>query len=200
MLAVIGFGSYTWLSPATPDIAVVARPVAPALALEKPKPAAMATATPPMKSGAVLALIRSAAVKHRVPEAFIKSIVAAESHFDSTAVSPVGAIGLMQVMPKTAHEFGANPAIPSQNVDAGTRYLRFLIEKYRKNRNPLPRVIAAYNAGPGAVDRYRGVPPFRETRQYVVRVLAFLKHFKKQHPKHCLESCNIARRRSDWRH
>jgi len=130
---------------------------------------------PPMKNSDVRALISAAAQRHRIPEAFLKSIVAAESNFDSAAVSPKGAIGLMQLMPATAHQYGADAAIPEQNVDAGSRYLRCLIERYRKSRNPLTRVIAAYNAGPGAVDRYRGVPPFRETRGYVVRVLALLR-------------------------
>jgi soluble lytic murein transglycosylase-like protein len=74
-----------------------------------------------MKSVDVLALIRSSSQKHRVPEAFVKSIVAAESSFNSTVVSSAGAVGLMQVMPETAHEFGADPSIPEQNVDAGTR-------------------------------------------------------------------------------
>jgi len=137
---------------------------------------------PSMKISEVHALISAAAQQYRIPEAFLKSIVAAESNFDSGAVSSKGAIGLMQLMPETAHEFGAaDPAIPEQNVDAGTRYLRCLIEKYRRSRNPLAHVIAAYNAGPAAVDRYRGVPPFRETKGYVVRVLAFFQRFQKEH-------------------
>jgi soluble lytic murein transglycosylase-like protein len=106
--------------------------------------------------------------------------VAAESNFVSGAVSPAGAIGLMQLMPETAREYGADAAIPQQNVDAGTCYLRFLMNKYRKSANSLTRVIAAYNAGPGAVDRYHGVPPFRETRRYVARVRAFLRKFRKE--------------------
>ena len=122
-------------------------------------------------------LISTAAVKHRVPAAFVKSIVAAESNFDCGAVSPKGAIGLMQLMPATAEEYGADPAIPEQNIDAGTRYLRFLMDRYGKHNNSLKRVIAAYNAGPGNVDRFRGVPPFRETRTYVTRVLGFLREF-----------------------
>ena len=126
------------------------------------------------------ALIRSAAEKHRVPAAFIRSIIAAESNFNCDAISPKGAIGLMQLMPGTAMQYGADPSIPEQNIDAGTRYLRVLMDKYRRNRNSLKRVIAAYNAGPRAVDRYRGVPPFRETRGYVVRVLNYLRRFEKE--------------------
>ena len=87
----------------------------------------------------------------------------------------------MQLMPATAHEYGADPTIPEQNIDAGTRYLYFLMHKYRKYRNPLSRVIAAYNAGPGAVDRYHGIPPFRETRGYVARVMGFMRQYSKEH-------------------
>lgn len=126
------------------------------------------------------ALIRAAALKHRVPAAFVKSIVAAESNFDCDAVSPKGAIGLMQLMPATAQQFGADPNIPEQNVDAGAHYLRFLIDKYHQYRNWMKRVIAAYNAGPAAVDRFHGVPPYRETRVYVARVLNFLKQFSRE--------------------
>ena len=126
------------------------------------------------------ALIREAASRHGVPPALVKSIMAAESNFISDVVSPKGAVGLMQLMPETALEFGADPMDPKQNVDAGTHYLRYLLDRYQKRRNALTRAIAAYNAGPGMVDRYHGVPPFRETRQYVSRVLCFLHRFQKE--------------------
>jgi hypothetical protein len=138
-------------------------------------PAARAPAA--ISKADALVLIEAAAIKHRVAAAFVKSIVQAESNFDSSAISPKGAIGLMQLMPDTARQFGADPAIPEQNIDAGTRYLRVLLIRYQNCRHSLKRVIAAYNAGPGQVDRYRGVPPFRETRAYVVRVLALLRHY-----------------------
>jgi soluble lytic murein transglycosylase-like protein len=83
----------------------------------------------------------------------------------------------MQLMPDTAKQFGADPAVPAQNIDAGTRYLSWLMARYQNRRNSIKHVIAAYNAGPAMVDRYRGVPPFRETRDYVTRVLGHLKHF-----------------------
>jgi soluble lytic murein transglycosylase-like protein len=124
-------------------------------------------------------LIRAAAAKHRVPEAFVKSIVRAESNFNCAAVSSRGAIGLMQLMPDTAQEFGAeDPSIPEQNIEAGTRYLRFLMDRYSKRPHSVKHVIAAYNAGPGNVDRYRGVPPFRETRNYVKRVMGYMREFE----------------------
>lgn len=148
--------------PTSGLLAALPRPAAPKIRLSKSQ---------------TLSLINLAALKHRVPAAFVQSIVAAESNFDCTALSPKGAIGLMQLMPETAHDFGADPNDPAQNVDAGTQYLRFLMNRYQKSRGSLQRVIAAYNAGPGNVDRYRGIPPFRETRQYVARVLNFLTQF-----------------------
>jgi soluble lytic murein transglycosylase-like protein len=124
-------------------------------------------------------IISAASTKHRVPAAFVKSIVRAESNFNCDAVSPKGAMGLMQLMPATAIEYGASdPSVPAQNIDAGTRYLRFLMDRYGTKRNSLKRVIAAYNAGPGNVDRYRGIPPFRETRTYVTRVMGFMREFE----------------------
>ena len=134
-------------------------------------------ANPSLSKAETLMLIDGAAAKHRVPAAFIASIVAAESNFNCAAISPKGAVGLMQLMPETAKQFGADPAVPAENIDAGTRYLRWLMERYQKRRNSINHVIAAYNAGPAMVDRYRGIPPFRETRMYVARVLGFLKQF-----------------------
>ena len=127
----------------------------------------------------ILALIAESADKYQVPAEFVSSIVAAESNFDCTAVSPRGAVGLMQLMPQTAKQFGADPAVPAQNIEAGTRYLRWLMDRYQRIRHSATHVIAAYNAGPRMVDRYRGVPPFRETRNYVARVMGFLKEFSR---------------------
>jgi soluble lytic murein transglycosylase-like protein len=132
---------------------------------------------PPVSKAETLKLIAGASAKHRVPAALVTSIVAAESNFDSTAVSEKGAIGLMQLMPETARQFGADPAVPAENIDAGTHYLRWLFGRYRKRRGAMKCVIAAYNAGPAVVDHYGGVPPFRETRTYVARVLGFLNRF-----------------------
>ena len=128
------------------------------------------------------AIIQSAAQKNNVSAAFVKSIVAAESNFNPNAVSAKGAIGLMQLMPETAHEYGADPSIPAQNVEAGTRYLGWLLQRYHKYRDGLSRAIAAYNAGPAMVDRYRGIPPFRETRNYVSRVLTYFREYKREPP------------------
>jgi soluble lytic murein transglycosylase-like protein len=134
---------------------------------------------PQLSKAETMQLIADSAAKHKVPSAFVASIVAAESNFDCSAVSPKGAVGLMQLMPETAQQFGADPTIPAQNIDAGTRYLRWLMDHYQKTRNSITHVIAAYNAGPGNVDRYRGVPPFRETRTYVKRVMGFMKEYSR---------------------
>jgi soluble lytic murein transglycosylase-like protein len=123
--------------------------------------------------------IKAAARKHNVQAALVKSIVKAESQFNANAVSQKGAIGLMQLMPETAQQFGANPLIPEQNIDAGTRYLKILLKRYSHFRNGLPRAIAAYNAGPGMVDKFHGIPPFKETRGYVTRVLSYLREFQR---------------------
>ncbi len=126
------------------------------------------------------ALINHAAREHRVSPALVKSIMAAESNFDCNAESDKGAVGLMQLRPETAAEYGADPEIPEQNVLAGAGYLRSLLDRYSNRRDCLKRTIAAYNAGPGNVDKYKGVPPFKETRTYVKRVLAYFKEFSKE--------------------
>ena len=131
-----------------------------------------------LKLEEVQALITSASKKHGVSSALVKSIVATESNFRCDAVSSRGSIGLMQLLPSTARQYGADARVPEQNIDAGTRYLRFLIERYRHSSSPLKNVIAAYNAGFGAVDRYHGVPPFRETQGYVNRVLALMQQYQ----------------------
>jgi soluble lytic murein transglycosylase-like protein len=127
-------------------------------------------------------LIRAASRKHQVDAAFVKSIIAAESGFSPIALSPKGAVGLMQLMPETARQFAVDPTVPEQNIDAGVRYLSWLLRRYAHahRRDQLRRAIAAYNAGPGAVERYHGVPPYRETRAYVSRVLRFYKIYQNE--------------------
>jgi soluble lytic murein transglycosylase-like protein len=122
-------------------------------------------------------VIRAMARKHHVQEAFIKSIIKAESGFKPDVVSNKGAIGYMQLMPDTAQDLGMNPKIPEQNVEAGTKYLGWLLNRYKDKKNPMVRAIAAYNAGPGWVDKYKGIPPFAETKAYVKRVLTYYHEF-----------------------
>jgi soluble lytic murein transglycosylase-like protein len=131
-----------------------------------PVPATPApVAPPPAPSPAQLA--DAAADKYGLPRRLVRSVISTESDFEPRAISPKGAIGLMQLMPATAEALGADPHDPAQNVDAGTRYLRDLLEKYDGG---LWHALAAYNAGPGAVDKYQGVPPYRETINYVGKI------------------------------
>jgi len=114
-------------------------------------------------------IVREAGEKHGVDSDFISSVIKQESGGKVRAVSPAGAQGLMQLMPGTASQLGVKDSFsPEQNVHGGTRYLRDLLERYNGDA---VKALAAYNAGPNAVDRYNGVPPYRETRQYVRRII-----------------------------
>ena len=110
----------------------------------------------------------AAAARHGVDEKLITSVIAAESNFNPRAISKKQAQGLMQLLPATSAHFSVKDAFdPAQNVEAGTRYLKQLIERYRGN---LVLALAAYNAGPEVVAKYGGVPPIAETRAYIQRV------------------------------
>jgi soluble lytic murein transglycosylase-like protein len=124
-------------------------------------------ATPAMKPP-YRELVEAAAARYNVDADLIKSVIAVESNFDPKAVSPKKARGLMQLLPETAARLGVrNIEDPQENIDAGTRYLRELLEKYNNN---LALALAAYNAGPERIQRYGRVPPFAETISYVRRV------------------------------
>ncbi len=117
----------------------------------------------------VVALVEQAARRHGLDPALVLAVVSVESGFMAKAVSPKGAQGLMQLMPRTAASLGVADAFdPEQNVDAGVRHLESLVRLYGGD---LTRALAAYNAGQGAVARHGGVPPYRETRAYVRKVL-----------------------------
>jgi soluble lytic murein transglycosylase-like protein len=116
-------------------------------------------------------LAREAAKKYLLPDAFVRSVMKAESNFHPDAVSPKGAIGLMQLMPETARQLGVNPRDPGQNAEGGVQYLRSLLAKYENDPNQVLLALAAYNAGPQAVEKYHGVPPYPETRNYILRIL-----------------------------
>jgi len=114
-------------------------------------------------------IVSEASEKHSVDSDFIHSVIKQESAGNAKAVSRTGARGLMQLMPGTAQQLGVKDSFsPEQNVGGGTKYLRELLERYNGDA---VKALAAYNAGPAAVDRYKGVPPYRETRQYVQRVV-----------------------------
>jgi soluble lytic murein transglycosylase-like protein len=112
-----------------------------------------------------------AAKKYQLPDSFVRSVMKAESGFQPNAVSPKGAIGLMQLMPDTARVLGVDPRDPHQNAEGGAQYLRQLLARYENDPNQVLLALAAYNAGPAAVERYHGVPPYKETREYILRVL-----------------------------
>ena len=117
-------------------------------------------------------IIREAAALYRVSPALVRSVVQAESAFDPTAVSRTGAMGLMQLMPEVARAFGiVDPFDPRENIMGGTRLLRELLDSHHGN---IRLTLASYNAGPAAVARYGGVPPFRETRGYVKKIVGLL--------------------------
>jgi soluble lytic murein transglycosylase-like protein len=125
-------------------------------------------------------MISEAADTHGVPPALVKAVVATESSFNPRAVSAKGAQGLMQLMPATARSLGVEePLRVEQNLDGGVRYLRSLIDRY----GDWSRALAAYNAGPTAVDRYGGIPPYSETREYVDRVLTYYRRYHGDFPR-----------------
>lgn len=120
-------------------------------------------------------LIRRASERHDVPFSLIKAVIRVESAFNPAAVSPKGARGLMQIMPVNFRTLSVtDPFDPLQNIMAGTRYLKQMLTRYQQQ---VPLALAAYNAGPDAVDRYRRIPPFNETREYVRKVMALYDRF-----------------------
>ena len=125
---------------------------------------------------AYAAEIRAAAAQHGVDEAIVRAIIHAESSFNPNARSRVGAQGLMQLMPPTARRFGVSDSYdPAQNIRGGVQYLAWLLKRYNGD---LTLAAAGYNAGEGAVDRYKGVPPYSETRRYVERVRVLAERYR----------------------
>ena len=119
----------------------------------------------------LVALVDQLAARHGVSVRLAHALVKVESNYDARAVSPKGAMGLMQLMPATARHYAVeDPFDPVQNLGAGLQHLRGLLDRFGKGRESL--ALAAYNAGEGAVSRYGGIPPFRETQDYVRRILS----------------------------
>ncbi|EKP11821.1 MULTISPECIES: lytic transglycosylase domain-containing protein [Leptospira] len=119
-------------------------------------------------------IIRKESEKNHLDPSLVQSVIKAESGFKTDAISPKGAIGLMQLMPSTANLLGVDdPSDPAENVAGGTKFLSDLLNKYRN----LDHALAAYNAGPKAVDHYGGIPPYKETKKYVEKVKKFYRDF-----------------------
>jgi hypothetical protein len=146
-----------------PDEVVDVEPVGTA-----PLPAAV-PARPDGTNRSIDQMVVDAARKYALPRSLVRAVARAESAFNPAAVSAKGAQGVMQLMPGTARELGVRNAFdPAENIDAGARLLRLLLEKYDGR---VAEALAAYNAGQGAVTRHKGVPPYRETRGYIRRIV-----------------------------
>lgn len=125
---------------------------------------------PSLRRKALAPLVAAAAIKHDLPEELLLAVIEAESNFNPQAVSIKGAQGLMQIMPRTARDLGVVDAFdPEANIDGGARYLKAMLARFGNN---LPLALAAYNAGPTAVQRSGTIPPYAETRRYVSGILS----------------------------
>jgi soluble lytic murein transglycosylase-like protein len=172
-----GVGTYTTASS-----------VGPATSLGAPVPASYAPTSPstvasPTGSTAESqydAPIAQAAVRNGVDPAVLHGLIQQESGFDPTSTSSAGALGLTQLMPGTASSLGVtDPLDPAQSIEGGARYLGEMLRQFGGNAED---ALAAYNAGPGAVQRYGGVPPYSETQQYVTKVLGYAAEYRQSHP------------------
>lgn len=138
----------------------------------KSRPVSNDSPTGAENAGSLESLIDAMGQKYGVDPNLISQVVQAESGFKSNAVSPAGAMGLMQLMPATAASYGVrNPYDATQNLEGGTHLLSDLLDRFQGN---IPLSLAAYNAGPGAVEKYGGIPPYKETQAYVQKIMAGL--------------------------
>jgi soluble lytic murein transglycosylase-like protein len=154
----------------------------PATAPAAPAPTAAMPATGAPTPGAATpyaAEIDAAAKTYNVDPALLRGLIRQESNFNPNAGSPAGARGLTQLMPGTAAALGVDPSVPAQAIEGGAKYLRQQLDKF--GGDPA-KALAAYNAGPGAVQRYGGVPPFAETQNYVRKVLAYAAEYRQAAP------------------
>lgn len=186
-------------APSAAPVSPSATPSAPLQGTSTPFPAVASNlvARPVAQpvSEALDRIVLQTAQKNHVDPALVRAVISTESNWNSSAVSSKGALGLMQLIPDTARQMGVGNAFdPAQNVDGGVRYLRMLLERYNGDLN---KALAAYNAGPGAVDRFGGVPNFRETRDYVRKVTDNYYRPGSDHAAHALEAAVSIYRTTD---
>lgn len=123
-------------------------------------------------------MIRRHSTSYRLEEALVKAVIKAESDYNPRAVSRKGAIGMMQLLPSTARDMSVrDPLNPEENIRGGSRYLRLMLDQFDNN---IELALAAYNAGPNAVKKHGGIPPYEETRTYVKRVKRYLEHYRQE--------------------
>jgi soluble lytic murein transglycosylase-like protein len=142
-----------------------------------PEPAVRQEKIKPADPASVAELLEQASEAQALPAGFVKTVAKVESGLHPEAVSPKGAMGLMQLMPETASDLGVDRSVPAENAMGGAKYLRALLLRYHGDAR---LALAAYNAGPAAVDRYRGVPPYPETIAYVAKVLREYERLQKK--------------------
>jgi soluble lytic murein transglycosylase-like protein len=140
---------------------------------------ATGAATGPGAATPYAAEIDAAAAKYHVDPALLRGLIRQESNFNANAQSPAGARGLTQLMPGTAAALGVDPSVPAQAIEGGAKYLRQQLDRFG---NDPAKALAAYNAGPGAVQRYGGVPPYAETQNYVRKVLGYAADYRQAAP------------------
>ena len=176
----LAYGAYRTASPAPSPIPTLTLTREAAPVTVPPRPAVAVTRATPLnkprsegakhRPGSIAAYVRSAAARHGVPEVLVAAVISVESEFNPRAVSHRGALGLMQLMPATAALLGVRDAFdPRQNVDAGAKHLRDLLDRFGDD---VALALAAYNAGAQAVVRHGGIPPYPETRTFVARVMS----------------------------
>jgi len=123
-------------------------------------------------------IIRRHSTSYRLEEALVKAVIKAESDYNPRAVSRKGAIGMMQLLPSTARDMSVrDPLNPEENIRGGSRYLRLMLDQFDNN---IELALAAYNAGPNAVRKHGGIPPYEETQTYVKRVKRYLQHYRQE--------------------
>jgi soluble lytic murein transglycosylase-like protein len=145
-----------------------------ALSLAKNAAASPASAVGNANSGDIIKMIQLAAKQHNVDPKLAQAVAHAESDYSPDAVSSTGAVGVMQLMPETAQSLGVrNISDPRENIDGGVQYLKQLLTTFQGD---VSKAVAAYNAGPAAVENYQGVPPYAETQNYVAKVLSYYRN------------------------